>query len=77
MYRVRKGIRENISKKSRSCRRQQTQTAPDLPRVIVAVNYVDGLLVVVAVAFASVPYLNVPIQSIAKDTSPQAKHLID
>jgi len=40
-------------------------------------NYVDGLLVVVAIAFLAVRYFDIPIQAVPKDASSQAEHLID
>jgi hypothetical protein len=40
-------------------------------------NYLDRLLVIVAIAFLAVRHLNIPIQPVPKDPSSQAKHLID
>ena len=44
---------------------------------MVAVNYVDWLLVVVPVAFLSVGNFYIPIQQVVKNAGSQAKHLID
>jgi hypothetical protein len=40
-------------------------------------NYIDRLLVVVAIAFFAVRHLDIPIQPVPEDANSQAKHLID
>jgi hypothetical protein len=61
----------------RAGRWQKAEATFDLPSSIVAVNYIDRLLVVVAIAFFAVRHLDIPIQPVPEDARSQAKHLID
>ena len=76
MHGIGNRILENIGENSRTGGGQQAQAAFDFPQLVVGVNEVHRPFVVVLVALLSVNHLNIPSQPIAKDASPQSKHLI-